>query len=126
MERPANYRPLSPISFLERTAEVSPKKQAVAYGEKSCTYGELASRVYRLASALQKRGIGKGDCVAFLCPNIPPMLEAHYGVPLTQGFLCSINIRLAAREVEYILNHSGSKILFVDTEFSSIIEPIRR
>lgn len=125
MERPANYRPLSPISFLERSAQVFRDKRAVVYKNQEFTYGEFSHRVYRLASALQKLGIKKKDCVAFLCPNIPPMLEAHYGVPLTGAILCAINIRLVHREIEYILNHCGAKVLFVDSEFAHIIEAIR-
>ncbi len=124
MERPTNYRPLSPISFLERTANVYRTRRAVVYGDTEYTWKQFAARVYRLANALTEAGIGDGDCVAFLCPNIPPMLEAHFGVPLTGGFLCSINIRLAPREIEYIINHSGAKALFVDSEFATVIEPI--
>lgn len=126
MKRLPNYRPLSPISFLERTASVFPEKRAVVYGEQEFTYGEFAARVYRLASALKKAGIRKGDCVAILSPNIPPMLEAHYGVPLTGGMICTINIRLSPREIEYIINHCGAKALLVDTEFAHVIEPIRK
>ena len=108
MERLPNYRPLSPISFLERSAHVLRDKVAVVYRDRQLTYAQFAARCYRLASALKKEGIGRGDCVAFLCPNIPPMLEAHYGVPVTGAFLCAINIRLSSREIEYIINHSGA------------------
>ncbi len=125
MEREVNYRPLSPISFLERSAEVFREKRAVVYGDKSWTYPELAERVYRLASALKKLNIGDQDVVSFLCPNTPPMLEAHYAVPLLGAILGAINIRLAPKEVEYIINHSGTRVLFVDSEFSETIRPIR-
>ncbi|MBI3737253.1 AMP-binding protein, partial [Candidatus Sumerlaeota bacterium] len=122
---PANYRPISPMLYLERSAYVFRKKDAVVYGTMRRSYPEFAARCYRLASALKKAGVGADDCVAFLCPNIPPMLEAHYGVPLTGAMLCTINIRLAAREIEYIINHCGAKAVFVDTEFAHLIEAIR-
>ncbi len=125
MERPANYRPLSPISFLERSAWVFRDKQAVVYEDFELTYSEFAARIYRLADALRGVGVGRGDCVAYLCPNTPPMLEAHYGVPLAGAMLCAINIRLAPREIEYIINHCGAKAVFVDSEFAHLIEPIR-
>ena len=122
--RGVNYEPLSPVSFLRRNAAVYRNKTAVVYNEKKYTYGEFYARVNRLASALSRIGIGKGDKVAFICPNIPPMLEAHFGVPMTGGVLVSINIRLSPREIAYILNHSDSKVLFVDTEFAGIIKQI--
>lgn len=125
MDRPVNYRPLSPISFLERSAYVYRDKTAVIYGEQETTYSQLAERVYRLASSLKSIGIGDGDVVSFLCPNIPPMLEAHFGVPLTGGILGAINTRLAPKEIAFIINHSGTKALFVDTELSHLIEPVR-
>ncbi|MHB8156598.1 MAG: long-chain-fatty-acid--CoA ligase [Desulfocucumaceae bacterium] len=123
--RSVNYEPLSPISFLKRSADVFREKTAVVYNERKFTYTELYERVNRLASALGNLGIGKGDKVAFVCPNIPPMLEAHFGVPMTGGVLVSINIRLSAREIAFILNHSESKVLFVDSEFAELIKQIR-
>jgi len=89
------------------------------------SYGEFYARVNRLASALRKEGIGRGDKVAFICPNIPPMLEAHYGVPLLGAALVSVNIRLAPAEIAYILNHSDSRIVFVDGEFAPLVAGIR-
>ena len=83
----------------------------------------IYNRVNRLASALQKAGVGKGDKVAFICPNINPMLEAHYAVPMIGAALVSVNIRLSAREIIYIVNHSDAKALFVDNEFASVVEP---
>jgi fatty-acyl-CoA synthase len=118
------YTPLSPLTFLERSAFVYPEKRAVVYKDKSYSYAEFYKRVTRLAWSLKRAGIQKGDRVAFLCPNIPPMLEAHYGVPLAGGILVSINTRLSAREILYIVNHSGSKILFVDTALTHLIEGI--
>ncbi len=124
MSRSVNYEPLSPLHFLERSAYTFPEKTAVIYGDQSCTYAQLKDRVLRLATALKQRGIGKDDKVAFLCPNIPQTLEAHYAVPLLSAVLVTINIRLSSREIAYILQDSGSRILFVDTEFAPSIQPI--
>lgn len=123
-ELKVNYDILTPLSFLKRSTAVFPDKTAVVHGDKRYTYSEFSARVNRLTSALSKLGLGRGDKVAFLCPNIPPMLEAHYGVPMLGGVLVSINIRLSSREIAYILNHSDSKALVVDAEFASVIEPI--
>ncbi|MEW5954653.1 MAG: acyl--CoA ligase family protein [Bacillota bacterium] len=124
MKDGVNYEPLSPLSFLKRSAFVYPEKVAVIYGDKKYTYAEFNRRVLRLASALQNAGIGKGDKVAFICPNTPPMLEAHYAVPMLGAVLVSVNIRLSPREVAYIINHSDSKAVFVDAEFAGVVEPI--
>jgi fatty-acyl-CoA synthase len=115
---------LSPVKFLQRSAEVYPDKTAVVYGQLRYTYKDFQERVYRLANALKKKGVGKGDKVAFLCPNIPPMLEAHYAVPMIGAALVSINIRLSSREIAYIINHSDSKMVFVDNQFASLIAPV--
>ena len=112
---------LTPVHFIRRSAEVFDDKIAVVYGEKRYTYTEFYHRVNRLASGLKKIGIGKGDKVAFICPNIPPMLEAHYAVPMIGATLVSINIRLSANEVAYILDHSDAKAVFVDNEFSELV-----
>ncbi len=119
------YEPLTPLSFLNRSAYVFREKTAVVYGENRYTYTQFFERVNRLASALKKAGIEKGDKVAFLSPNLPPLLEAHYGVPLAGAALVAINIRLSAREIAYILNHSEAKALFVDNEFAQLITPIK-
>lgn len=124
-DKRANHSVLTPLTFLRRNATVFARKIAVRHGEKSFTYQEFGERVNRLARALLAMGLEKGDRVAFLCPNIPPMLEAHFGVNLAGGVLVSINIRLSAGEIEYILNHSGSAFLFVDTELAHLISPIR-
>jgi fatty-acyl-CoA synthase len=123
-ENTVNYDVLSPVKFLVRSAMVFPEKEAVIYGDKRRTYQQFYERVNRLASALKNKGIGKGDKVAFVCPNIPPMLEAHYAVPMIGAALVSINIRLSANEVAYIVNHSEAKALFVDNEFANLIEPV--
>ena len=114
---------LSPVEFLTRSVMVYPSKAAVIYGEKRYSYQDFSDRVYRLASALKKIGIGKGDKVAFICPNIPPMLEAHYGVPIIGAALVSINIRLSAGEISYIIDHSDAKVVVVDSDFASLVEP---
>jgi fatty-acyl-CoA synthase len=111
---------LTPLMFLERSARVFPDKTAVVYGARRYTYREFGERVNRLASALLARGLKKGERVAFICPNTPPMLEAHFGVLLAGGILVSINTRLSAEEIGYILQHSGSRFLFADTEFGEV------
>jgi len=116
---------LTPLLFLERSADVFREKTAVAYRGTSYTYPELRKRVRRLASALAGVGVEKGDRVAVICPNIPPMLEAHYGIPLAGATMVPINTRLSSDEIGYILNHSGAKVLLVDTELSSAIERCR-
>lgn len=119
------YARLTPQSFLDRSAYVFREKEAVVYGRQRLTYPELAARVNRLASALRGWGLRKGDRVAFLCPNIPPLLEAHFGVPLAGGVLVALNTRLGTNEIRTILNHAGARILVVDTELSHLIAPIR-
>ncbi|MGO9020624.1 MAG: acyl--CoA ligase family protein [Syntrophobacteraceae bacterium] len=115
---------LTPVNFLSRSASIFTDKVAVVHKDKRYTYQEFYNRVNRLADALRKVGIGKGDKVAFMCPNIPPMLEAHYAVPMIGAALVSINIRLSSREMVYIINHSDSKAIFVDNEFAHVIKPI--
>ena len=123
-DKPVNYDLLSPTNFLARSAEVFPDKTAVIYGDTSYTWSTFQERVFRLANALQARGIGPGDKVAFICPNTPPMLEAHYAVPLLGAALVSINIRLSAGELAYIINHSDAKAVFADNEFGPVIANI--
>ncbi|NES19544.1 MAG: long-chain-fatty-acid--CoA ligase [Symploca sp. SIO3E6] len=122
---PVNYHHLTPLSFLARTTQVFPDKEALVYREQRWTYAQFAARVNQLASALQKWGLQKGDRVAFLCPNIPPMSEAHFGVPLAGGVLVAINIRLAAQDIRYILNDAGVSIVFVDTELAPLVAEVR-
>ncbi|MFQ5612226.1 MAG: acyl--CoA ligase family protein [Anaerolineae bacterium] len=117
------YAPLTPQSFLERSAYVFRGKTAVVYGGQRWTYLQFAARVNRLANALRAWGLDKGDRVAFLCPNTPPLLEAHFGVPLAGGVLVALNTRLSSGEIRYILNHSGARAVFVDTELSHLIAP---
>ena len=114
---------LTPLRFLQRSASVFREKPAVVYGDRTWTYPELAERVNRLASALLGAGVGRGDRVAYLVPNIPAMLEGHFAVPLAGAILVAINTRLSASEVGYILEHSGAKILVVDTQLAHLVEP---
>ena len=124
MADPVSFQPLNPVSFLDRSALVYPDKPAVIYNDLTYTYAEFADRVNRLAGALKQAGIGRGDRVAFLAPNTPPMLEGHYG-PLRLGaVLVAINIRLSHQEIEYILNHSGAKVLVFDSEFADTVRAL--
>ena len=115
---------LTPLSFLERSADVHPDKVAVVYGPDRWTYGELAQRVQELAAALRAAGVGPGDRVAYLLPNVPEMLVAHFAVPLAGAVLVAINTRLSAEEVRYICDHSGSQILVVDAAFVPSVAPV--
>lgn len=114
---------LTPVEFLTRSAFVYPDKTAVVYRDKRFTYSMFAERIYRLANALKEKGVGKGDKVAFICPNIPPMLEAHYGVPMIGAALVSVNIRLSTAEISYIVDHSDAKVVVVDSEFAPLLKP---
>jgi len=115
---------LTPVSFLERSASVFPEKTAIVHGDRHYTYRECAERVYRLASHLRESGLQKHDRVAFLCPNTPALLEAHFAVPAAGGILVAINTRLNSQEVDFILTHSGVRFLFVDAELFHVIEPL--
>ncbi len=115
---------LTPLSFLRRSAAVFPERVAVVHGERRCTYAELEARVDRLARALGHAGLQARDRVAFLAPNIPALLEAHYGVPAAGGVLVAVNTRLNSEEVGYILGHSGARFLFVDDELAPVVEPL--
>jgi fatty-acyl-CoA synthase len=112
-----SYTALSPLSFLERSARVWPDKTAVIYGTRRLTYRKLAAEAQRVARALRASGVGPGDRVAYLMPNLPEMLIAHYAVPLAGAVLVAVNTRLTAEEVAYILSHSGAKIVVVDAAF---------
>src|ERR1043166_7326310 len=107
----ANYTPLTPLSFLAWAARVYPDKTAVIHGERAFTYAEFARRCHRLGAALARRGIGRGDTVAIMAPNVPAMLEAHYGVPLAGAVLNPLNYRLDARTIAFILQHGEAKAL---------------
>ena len=115
IESTANDSPLTPLRFLQRSAEVFPDKEAIVYGRRSYTYREFADHAELLAAAIASR-ITPGDRVAYLAPNLPEMLIAHFAVPLSGGVLVALNSRLAAAEISYILQHSGATLLFVDAE----------
>jgi fatty-acyl-CoA synthase len=119
----ANFVPLSPVSFLARAARIYPERTAVIHGERRFTYAQFLERARRLASALAKAGVGKGDTVAIMAPNTPQMLEAHYAVPMLGAVLCSINIRLDATAIGFILRHSETKVVLTDTEFAPVMTP---
>ena len=119
---PANFQPLTPLTFLERAASVYPAHTAVIHGPLRRTYAELYARTRRLASALAKRGIKRGDTVSVMLANTPAMLEAHYGVPMTQGVLNTLNTRLDAAIVAFSLDHAETKVLITDREFSRTVK----
>ncbi len=117
----ANHVPLSPVSFLARAARIYPDRTAVIHGDRRITYGQFLDRSRRLASALARAGIGKGDTVAIMAPNIPEMLEAHNGVPMLGAVLCPINTRLDAAAIAFILRHGEAKVLLADREYGAVL-----
>jgi fatty-acyl-CoA synthase len=121
-KNPANYQPLTPITFLERSARTFPDRTAIIHGNARTSYRAFYARARKLASALTKRGIGKSDTVSVMLSNTPPMLEAHYGVPMTGGVLHAMNTRLDATIIAYQLDHAETKILIIDREFSAIMK----
>jgi fatty-acyl-CoA synthase len=122
----ANYAPLTPLSFLERAAYVYPNKVSIIHGAQRFTWKETYARCRRLASALAKRGIGVGDTVAVMLPNTPAMVEVHFGVPMTGATLNTLNTRLDAEAIGFMLEHGEAKVLITDTEFSPVIEKALR
>ena len=119
---PANFIPQTPLGFLSWATHVYPEKVAVIHGNKKYSYREFSRRSLRLASALNKKGIKKGDTVAVMAPNSPPMLEAHFGVPMTGAVLNALNFRLDPKTIAFILRHGEAKVLITDKEFSTIIK----
>ncbi len=118
----ANYVPLTPLSYLARSAAVYPDRTAWIHGARRASYVEFYARCRRLASALTRRGIGAGDTVAVMAPNVPAILEAHYGVPMTGAILNTLNIRLDAPTIAFILEHGEAKALITDREFAPTVE----
>ena len=116
---------LTPISFLRRSAYIYPHKTAVVHGDRRYTYTQFEERVNRLASRLREDGLQKSDRVAFLCPNIPALLEAHFAIPAAGGILVAINTRLNGAEIGYILEHCGARWLFADTECIRLLPSIQ-
>ncbi len=119
----ANHVPLSPLSFLERTAQIYPDRPSVIHGARRFTWRETYARCRRLASALTSRGIGRGDTVAVMLPNVPAMVEAHFGVPMTGAVLNTLNTRLDPEAIAFMLSHGEAKVLITDPEFAAIIAP---
>ena len=118
---PANYQPLTPLGFLERAASVFPRHTAIVHGRLTRTYADFYSRSRRLASALAKHGIGRGDTVSAMLANTPAMLEAHYGVPMCKAVLNTLNTRLDAAIIAFSLDHAGARVVIVDREYSKIM-----
>jgi fatty-acyl-CoA synthase len=123
---PANYAALSPLSFLARTAEVYPARTALIHGDQRITWGQTYRRCRRLASALTRHGIGLGDTVAIMAPNVPAMFEAHFGVPMTGAVLNTLNTRLDAEALAFMLNHGEARALLTDRELSPTISAALR
>ncbi len=117
----ANFQPLTPLSFLERAALVCPAHTAIIHGRARYSYADFYARARRLASALWERGIRRGDIVAVMLANTPPMLEAHYGVPMAGAVLCTLNTRLDAAALAFMLDHGEAKVLITDREFAPVI-----
>ncbi len=118
---PANHAPLTPLSFIERAASVYPGRAAVVHGARRYTWSETYARCRRLASALAQRGIGTGDTVAVMAANTPEMYECHFGVPMLGAVLNTLNTRLDADAIAFMLNHGGAKALIADREFSATV-----
>jgi fatty-acyl-CoA synthase len=118
---PANFQPLTPLTFLERAADVHPERVAIIHGAMRQTYASLRERAHRLGSALAARGIGRGDTVAVMLANTPGMIECHYGVPMCGAVLNTLNTRLDAATLAFILDHGEARVLITDREFSGLI-----
>ncbi|MBT6116807.1 MAG: AMP-binding protein, partial [Rhodospirillaceae bacterium] len=118
----ANHAPLTPLTQLSRVAGTWPDKTAIVHGSERISYARFYERARRLASALAARGIGLGDTVSVMAPNIPPMLDAHFGVPMAGAVLNALNIRLDAPTIAFILEHAESKALITDRAFSPVIK----
>jgi len=119
---PANFQPLTPLSFLARAASVYPHATAIVHGARAWNYRELYARAKKLASALARRGVKRGDTVSVMLANTPAMIEAHYGVPMTGGVLNTLNTRLDAAILGFTLDHADTKVLIVDREFSKVMK----
>ena len=120
----ANFTPLSPLSFLQRSAEVYPNRLSIVHGSKKYTWSDTFKRSKQLASALTKKGVGKGDTVAVLCFNTPEIYEAHYGIPMIGAIINTINIRLDVDTISYILEHGEAKVVITDNELSLTIKEV--
>ncbi|MBL8445447.1 MAG: AMP-binding protein, partial [Zoogloeaceae bacterium] len=119
----ANFVPLSPLSFIERSASVYPRRTSVIHGAREFTWSETYTRCRRLASALAARGVGVGDTVAVMLPNVPAMFEVHFGVPMLGAVLNTLNTRLDPEAIAFMLAHGEAKVLITDPEFAAIVAP---
>lgn len=117
----ANYKPLSPLTFLARSARVYPDHPAIIHGNQTTSYAQMYARCRKLASALTRHGVKKGDTVSVMLANTPPMLECHYGVPMTSAVLNTMNTRLDAPIIAFTLAHAETRVLIVDREFSALV-----
>ncbi|NWF47886.1 acyl-CoA synthetase [Hydrogenophaga sp. D2P1] len=117
----ANFAPISPLSFIERTAEVYPDRMAIVHGDLRQTWAQTYARARQLASALQRAGIGKNETVAVMLPNTPPMVEAHFGVPMAGAVLNALNTRLDPEAIAFMLDHGEAKVVIVDPEFAGTL-----
>ena len=120
----ANFAALTPLNFLARAAAIYPDRVAVIDDQRRFTYREFYARCRRFADALRKRGIRQGDTVSVMAPNVPALLEAHYGVPMAGAVLNALNYRLDPPTIEFILGHGEAKLLIFDTEFAPTIAPL--
>ncbi|WP_416560735.1 acyl-CoA synthetase [Limnohabitans sp. yimb22184] len=121
-QTPANHAPISPLSFIERTAEVYPTRLAIVHGDLRQDWATTYRRCRQLASALTQAGIGKNDTVAVMLPNTPPMVEAHFGIPMVGAVLNALNTRLDPETVAFMLDHGEAKAVIVDPEFSGVMK----
>jgi 3-(methylthio)propionyl---CoA ligase len=121
-KNPANYTPLSPLSFLAKSAYVYPRRVATIHGDKRYSWAEVYARCRRLASALQRRGIGEGDTIAAMLPNVPAMFELHFGPAMIGAVLNTLNTRLDAETIKFMLEHGEAKVLFTDPEFFPVVD----
>ena len=119
---PANFAPMTPLAFIQRTAEVYPDRLAIVHGELRQSWADTYARCRRLASALQSRGVGRNDTVAVMLPNTPPMVEAHFGIPMAGAVLNTLNTRLDPEAVAFMLDHGEAKAIVVDPEFAAIVK----
>src|SRR5215469_2221573 len=121
-KNPANFQPLTPLTFLKRAAAVFPDQPAVIHGAQTLSYAQFGARARRLASALAQRGVKRGTTVTVMLANTPPMLEAHYGVPMAGAVLNTLNTRLDAAILGFTLDHAETKVLIVDREFAKVMK----
>ena len=123
-QNPANYQPLTPLSFLERASDVFPDHTAIIHGNVKRTYREFYTRSKQLASALAQLGMTRGSTVSTLLLNTPPMLEAHYGIPMCGAVIHAINTRLDPATIAFQLDHASSEILLYDRELGGIVQEV--